>query len=212
LRAERKLRMACTIFLREEIAATGSTPLAFEIPFPSDRELPPPLTALRDALRLDTPHGSMKLNGCIDRIDIADDGTLRVIDYKTGADRTDAKRSRSSGSTLQAAIYIEAGRRMAAAGITSDTRCYYRFLSTKEQGREKEIDGSDTDLRLRTGLLLALMQRGSYPHTADPATCRGCEYVQLCGNPDITADRMKRKCANPANVDLAPWRELRDAR
>ena len=209
-RTERELRKACDIFLTDELASAGSTPLAFDVAFPSDRPLPPPLKAMGEPLRLETPHGTLLLSGSIDRIDLDTDGALRIIEYKSGKERTDPSRPLAGGTMLQFAVCTEAVRLMTKPGTISNIRFFYRFLSAREQGRVTEVESFLPELRAYTGRLFDLLKRGSFPHASDPAICGSCEFAQVCRNADTTAARMKLKLDNRANLNLDAWRELRD--
>jgi RecB family exonuclease len=209
-RSERDLREACEIFLRDELSNSGVTPLAFELPFPAEYELSPPLTPLSAPLRMETPQGDVLLKGIIDRVDMTQDGVLLVTDYKTGKDRSKASRPLAGGTRLQPAVYSEAVRRMAEGSHRGDVRFVYRYLSTREQGRIVEVAAPDEDAADSIGLLLELRKQGSFAHTADAAQCGMCEFVQVCGRAETTAARMKSKLDHSPNTELEPLRRLRD--
>jgi RecB family exonuclease len=209
-RSERELREACEMFLRDEIADSGVTPLAFELPFPAEKELPHPLTALHVPLAMETPQGEVLLTGAIDRIDMTQDGVLLVTDYKTGKDRSIAKRPLAGGNRLQPAVYSEAVRRMAEASHRGEVRFIYRYLSEREQGRIVQVSASDEDAAGSIGLLLELRRKGNFPHTADTARCGSCDFSQVCGKAETTAARMRYKLDQSLNTELEPLRRLRD--
>ena len=101
--------------LAEEEA--GLRPLRFEEWFGS-----PPL-------KLGTSSGTILFRGKIDRIDIDENGALRVIDYKTGVSKYDTQSLRE-GLHLQLVIYALGAERSAAAWPRGR-----RFLLGHSQGR-----------------------------------------------------------------------------
>lgn len=60
-----------------------------------------------EPLEITTPYGNIKIRGVIDRLDVRDDGLLRVLDYKTGGKGFTASEL-ASGSHIQAGIYAAA--------------------------------------------------------------------------------------------------------
>ncbi len=76
-------------------------PIGFEQKFWDDQELT--VEAAEGA-------GVFRLHGVIDRIDKADDGRLRVIDYKTGGPSSFTKRDLEKGKKLQLPLYALAAR------------------------------------------------------------------------------------------------------
>ncbi len=209
-RSERELREACEIFLRDEIADNGVTPLAFEFPFPTEKTLRSPLTALHTPLLMETPQGEVQLKGVIDRIDMSPDGVLLVTDYKTGKDRSQPGRPLAGGTRLQPAVYSEAVRRMAEGSHRGEVRFVYRYLSSREQGRVVQASAPAADAAGSISLLLELRQQGNFPHTADAGRCGNCDFNQVCGKAATTAARMKNKLDHSTNTELEPLRRLRD--
>jgi ATP-dependent helicase/DNAse subunit B len=89
-----------------------------------------------------TPHGedSIKIQGQIDRVDQADDGTLIAYDYKlsTGANAEDMK----AGRSLQLPIYLEALEHLLLPGQTIAGGGYY-ILKAKPGRRNSGIYRKD---------------------------------------------------------------------
>lgn len=81
------------------------------------------------ALQIHTEHGNIKIRGRIDRLDVRDDGLLRVVDYKTGSSGFTTK-DLASGSHIQAGIYAAA----AVNALNFGTECvgtYWLFNGKK---------------------------------------------------------------------------------
>ena len=91
--------------LAEEEA--GMRPVRFEEWFGS-----PPLA-------IDTPIGSVLFRGRIDRVDVDEQGDLRVIDYKTGMSKLDA-RSLGEGLRLQLVLYALGAEKALGLGRVVD--------------------------------------------------------------------------------------------
>jgi hypothetical protein len=117
----------------------GARPLAAELAFGF------PWTEL-GTVALDLPDGrSVNFHGYADRVDVADDGTLHVLDYKTG--KADTYRGLSEdnpdaqGQLLQLAVYGQAARLLHG---TPDTpvRAEYWFVSSR--GRFERLGYSVT--------------------------------------------------------------------
>jgi len=62
------------------------------------------------ALVVNTEEDSLRLRGSIDRVDVAADGTVRVIDYKTAGPWAFTKRAVADGQKLQLPLYALAAR------------------------------------------------------------------------------------------------------
>ncbi|MHB9033713.1 MAG: PD-(D/E)XK nuclease family protein [Anaerolineae bacterium] len=91
--------LANTIAALHEMS-TSYQPLAFELHFGMDGRPP---------LRINLESGSASFHGVIDRIDRHQDGTLRIIDYKTGSSHMSLT-DLLSGRRLQLPLYALAAR------------------------------------------------------------------------------------------------------
>jgi ATP-dependent helicase/DNAse subunit B len=209
VRIERTLRDDCALFLRDEIAATDTTPLAFEVAFPDEAPLPAPLTPLKEALHLPVPGGGVLLHGQIDRIDSLADNGFHIIDYKTGKARSDANHPIAGGKQLQPSLYVEALRAM-CENKDVHIAFSYRHISAREQGRIVTVETPIEQALRCIGLLLELRRNGCFPHTIDKEECSFCDYAQLCGDADQTTAQMKRKLERLENTELNAWRTVRD--
>jgi ATP-dependent helicase/nuclease subunit B len=81
------------------------------------------------SLVLRTEAGEVRLHGYIDRLDTAPDGSLRVIDYKSGSTPISAKHLQE-GSRLQLPIYALAAQR--ALGLGQVSSGFYWHIQTAE--------------------------------------------------------------------------------
>jgi len=93
------------------------------------------------SLVLETEAGPVRLHGYIDRVDAADDGSLRVIDYKTGGATISAAHLRE-GRRLQLPLYALAAQK--ALGLGQVTSGFYWHIQKAEASSlklEKFEDG-----------------------------------------------------------------------
>ena len=81
------------------------------------------------SLVLKTEAGEVRLHGYIDRLDAAPDGSLRVIDYKSGSTPISAKQLQE-GRRLQLPIYALAAQR--ALGLGQVSSGFYWHIQTAE--------------------------------------------------------------------------------
>jgi RecB family exonuclease len=134
----------------------GMRPLAAELEFGFPR-------AALGTVALDLPDGrAVSFHGYADRVDVADDGALHVLDYKTG--KVDTYRGLSEdnpdaqGQLLQLAVYGQAARLLHG---TPDTpvRAEYWFVSSR--GRFERLGYSVTpDVLAHIGETLQAMVNG----------------------------------------------------
>ncbi len=151
-------------------AASGARPVATELAF-----------GFRDgmqAVNLALPDGRMlPLRGKVDRVDVADDGTLHVLDYKSGKPGGYRKLSEDNpherGTKLQLAIYGQAARQYRQQP-EAVVKANYWFVSTG--GQFKQIGYSVTPevlARVSTtlGVIVEGIERGVFTsHPAAPST------------------------------------------
>ena len=91
------------------LAAYDGTPAAFELRF--GRHAP---------LRIGEGETAFTVSGVIDRVDRRADGTLRIVDYKTGVSDYDNPRALVDGHRLQLALYALAAEQALLLGQVSD--------------------------------------------------------------------------------------------
>jgi RecB family exonuclease len=173
---------------RDEVALsmTGAVSIAVEHRF-GTTDLPGPSVTVRGR--------SIEFRGTIDRVDRHEDGTLEVIDYKSGTARRYRNRGDQPvgrGRQLQLPVYALAARARFGEGAV---RATYRFIG--EQYEEVEF-GLDEDGTARfehsLDVLVGAIDSGRYPYRPRDGLdehCRGCEYDALC--PTDRAERWERE-------------------
>jgi ATP-dependent helicase/nuclease subunit B len=180
----------------------GTRPLAAELAF----GLP---GAAVDTVALDLPDGrTVQFRGKADRVDGATDGTLRVIDYKTGKadgfkelneDNPDAQ-----GRRLQLAVYGQAARRFRDTPDAA-VRAEYWFVSAR--GRFERVGYWVTPVVLAhvgetLGAVVGGIEAGVFPHypTASSTAFRvECPFCDPDGMGVAELRRhFERKQADPA--------------
>jgi ATP-dependent helicase/nuclease subunit B len=130
---------------------------------------------------IELPDGStLGLRGAIDRVDALDDGTLAIIDYKTGSSLRYGGGSGvfDGGRRLQHVLYAAAAERLFGKSVS---RAEYHFPSRRSENHRARYDRR----RMADGLglvtdLLDLVQNGWFLPTNDPRDCRYCDYAQVC--------------------------------
>jgi hypothetical protein len=187
----------------------GTWPVAAELSFGfSHSELGP--------VSLNLPDGrSVDFRGFADRVDVGADGTIYVVDYKTGRPDDYSKLSEVNpddlGRRLQLAVYGQAAR-MLRGTPNANVQAEYWFVSAK--GRFKRVGYSVTqDVLVRVGktlgMIVAGIEAGVFPHhpTAISSTpwveCAFCDPDGL-GVADLRR-QLDRKQIDPA---LAPFLDL----
>jgi len=196
----------------EERASRAMSPTAVELQFGGeDGRHPSAEVALPDGRRL-------KFRGMVDRIDRAEDGSLLVLDYKTGKglayksvddDRLDR------GRKLQLPIYADAARRAFAAEDPSvDVDAYYWFV--EESGR-KAWRGGPVDQAVQerfesvVGTIVDGIESGRFPANPGdesyfgPTHCRFCDFNRVC--PSSRVDLWEGVREAPAVADYTELAE-----
>jgi ATP-dependent helicase/nuclease subunit B len=143
---------------------TGTRPVAAELAFGLGRsEL--------GTVAIAIPGGrAVHFRGKADRVDVADDGTLHVVDYKTGSNRAFKTLSEDNpddgGQKLQLAVYGQAARLLRGTP-DAPVRAEYWFVSA---GGEFKRIGYDvtTEVLDRVGQTIGMMvdgiEAGVFPH------------------------------------------------
>ncbi len=189
--------------------AHGTRPVAAELAF----GLP---GAGLGTVAIDLPDGrSVQFRGLADRVDLADDGTIHVVDYKTGSTRgyTDLTEDNpdAQGQKLQLAVYGQAARLLRGTP-DAPVRAEYWFVSTK--GKFERLGYPVTGAVLeRVGQTIAMMvagiEAGVFPHypTASSTTpFVECPYCDPDGLGVIDLRRaFEAKASDPA---MAPFLDL----
>jgi len=168
--------------------ATGTTPVAVELAFGVPRrdgeEVLPPVV-------IDLPEGrSIAVRGRADRLDVAGDGTIHVVDYKTGSSSKFKKLSEEEpvqrGSRLQLPVYGLAGR-LHQGAPDAPVRAEYWFLNRKAKFERIGYQVSDDVLTIAADALSRIMsgiEAGLFPpHPEDNTSTRPSRFVS-CGTCD----------------------------
>jgi ATP-dependent helicase/nuclease subunit B len=133
---------------------TGTSPLAVELAFGMDGG--------GAAVGLDLPDGrALLIRGKADRIDLAADGTIHVVDYKTG--KADAFKGLSeeepvlAGTKLQLPVYGLAGRQHDGR-LDAPVRAEYWFVTERGDFLRTGYAVTDDVLRKATDTIAAIVQ------------------------------------------------------
>jgi RecB family exonuclease len=188
-------------------ASRGATPIAAELPFGRRGEAP---------LDYPLPDGrTVPLRGMADRVDLGADGTIHVLDYKTG--KTDPYRGLSTedphqgGRRLQLAVYGLAARQSLGE---PDARVRADYWFTSARGRfEKhgyDVDDAVIDaVSVAMGTIVEGIESGMFvakppaPSTSPWPECRYCDPDGL-GTTELMR-QWQGKLDDPA---LAPYLAL----
>ncbi len=155
-----------------------------------DRELRNPATAIRVEadfiMRLDgAAFGEpVSLVGQIDRIDRLPDGSVEIIDYKTGHARSQADVDRDDQLSLYALALREGAVSDPETGdpLQKPSRLTLYFV---DEDRALTTTRTDEQLDEFRGRLLATAARiraGDFAATPSFRTCERCDYARLCPN------------------------------
>jgi len=191
-------------------AAHGTRPVAAELAFGL------PHSDL-STIALPLPDGrSVHFRGLADRVDIGDDGTIHVVDYKTGSSRGYGDLSEddpdAQGQRLQLAVYGQAARALRSTPA-APVMAEYWFVSAK--GKFERIGYRVTPAVLdkvgaTVGTMVAGIEAGVFPHyptassTSPFIECPSCDPDGL-GVSDLRR-AFEAKASDPAMavfVDLA---------
>lgn len=157
---------------------------------------------------------TIRFTGRVDRIDVTDDGRVRVVDYKTGSDRryvAAAGGGAAAARLLQLSVYEAAAAATRPHGEVSSG--WWLLDVVERDGRAAPIRPNHLTSDAFSAALDAIaagIEGGAFP--ADPGedgfrgpeNCRFCPYDRVCRADRVRA--LQRKADDPA---LAPWRALR---
>jgi RecB family exonuclease len=148
------------------------------------------------AVTLELPDTSkLELRGRIDRVDQLADGTLRVVDYKTGKSKRFEPAPKlgplHGGRMLQMPLYAAAASQRYGARV-SDAR--YRFPTHRADADSIAIPEHEFPQAGEiVESLLAHVQRGEFIPTNDSDDCKYCDFAAICR----AATDTYSKCASP---------------
>ncbi len=168
----RRLRAALRGFLR---GADGARPVGVELDFGGGSGRPP--------LRMATPAGTALIQGRVDRIDRRDDGTLAVVDYKSGGTPRPLGDS-LEGYDVQLAIYALAAARADPTGEGQPvTRAAFLHVGSGRASAALEGQQLKTALtaaRARIADVTTAVHRADF-RVAPRDTCPDyCEFLAIC--------------------------------
>ena len=189
-------------FDNEQRAAFSSTPLASELSFGlPDSDHPEVSLALPDGR-------SLALRGAIDRVDATEDGSLVVIDYKTGRDKfgkISAENPTPTGKHLQLVLYTLVARSLTGHHGPHDHAGYWLITAKggfKRRGYPVTAQVEEAALAtvsrivdgISAGLFPAKPQEPGYQHFIECACCQPDklgtahqfrDWQRLLGHPEL---------------------------
>jgi ATP-dependent helicase/nuclease subunit B len=190
----------------------GSRPVAAELRFGygDDAHGPGPVVmSLADGR-------SLRFRGAADRVDVGDDGTIHVVDYKTGKAhdfrRLGPDNPDERGTKLQLPVYGVAARQFVGRP-DAPVQARYWFISDRE-GFQRIGYAVDDQVLARVGISLATIvdgiERGAFPARPDASgtpwvTCPYCDPDGL-GVADLRRE-WERKRNHPAIAAYAEMAE-----
>jgi ATP-dependent helicase/nuclease subunit B len=198
----------------------GTAPLAAELAFGF-------LVDSLPAVEVTLPDGRvLRVRGRIDRIDIERDGTVHVVDYKTGSlrggyEQLSADNPVVGGTKLQLPLYGLAGR-LAVKDPTAAVRAEYWFITSRGDFKRAGYDITPEVLEQATHVLGEIacgIEAGVFPPHPSPLStffwidCHSCDPDGL-GTAELRKqwDRKRHDPALRAYADLAePLEELAEA-
>jgi ATP-dependent helicase/nuclease subunit B len=127
------------------------------------------------------PDGSeIRIHGRMDRVDQRADGTLVVVDYKTGGPGRYQKTKVPfrGGRQIQPAIYAEA-----AAQLFGTREVGFEYHFPTDRGRNETLVYSPQELAAARGIVADVIDQvktGAFIPTYESDDCRYCEYLEMC--------------------------------
>jgi ATP-dependent helicase/nuclease subunit B len=149
------------------------------------------------AISIRVPDGRrVPVRGTIDRVDVASDGALHVIDYKTGRDfKISPDAPHANGTRLQLVIYAQAARQ-ALGRPDAPIHSSYWFVSRKggfKQAGYEVTDAISTVVNDAIATIVTNIEAGCFPQRPDAAERSGayihCPYC----DPDGLGTRSVRR-------------------
>ena len=120
------------------------------------------------------------LGGKIDRIDRLEDGSLHIIDYKTGKPPRQQDQDRIAEKDLQLAAYALVVARKFRGRVA---RCSYLYLNDElEVGFEPDealLARKEAELKDVCGRIAEAWEKDEFPATPNPL-CGWCDFLEIC--------------------------------
>jgi ATP-dependent helicase/nuclease subunit B len=192
------LQMEREAIMRGEAATWEATEFPFGVTAPA-------LYATSDGRRI-------VLRGVADRIDLMGDGTLRIVDYKTGNPkkyRPGTKRGPyDGGRLLQPALYADA---ISAERGTAVSVFEYRFPTDK--GGNAIVGYTVESLGAAREVITALVDhvsQGRFLPTTDATDCKHCDYAPICrvSGSDFTTDSPRAEWAARVAATMPEYQSM----
>ena len=150
------------------------------------------------AVVLELPDGRLlPIEGFVDRVDRLADGSLRVIDYKTGSVFRYLHSAKDTplkgGRTLQAALYAYAVAQLLKGDVSRSGYWFPKVTRIVEYGAG--------DLLAGPAVIASLLEhpaRGVFVPTTNPGACGYCDFAPICR---VERDERFHKTTSP----LAAW-------
>ncbi|MBS1991230.1 MAG: PD-(D/E)XK nuclease family protein [Cyanobacteria bacterium SZAS LIN-3] len=125
----------------------------------------------------------VKIRGFIDRLDLGDSGTWRVVDYKSGAGRISEKEA-IEGRNMQLPIYALAVQRSIQPGATVSGGSFLSISSGEKTGsidfERNEIDVISI-VEENIVRFVEAAARGNFSiKPSSPDVCNTCDHFQVC--------------------------------
>jgi RecB family exonuclease len=122
------------------------------------------------------------VRGRIDRVDRFQDGSLRVVDYKTGQARYYEKKAGeppfAGGRRIQAGVYAHVVEGLYGRHVRSFE---YRFPTSRGEHQAVPYDRTELDEAAPVIVqLLDTVQSGLFLATDDSSDCGFCAYREIC--------------------------------
>ncbi len=179
-------------------AAERNVPIRFELRFGPAEAGEGPVFDLGE-------HGAVPLRGTIDRIDLAPDGRLHVIEYKTGAKRARPGKI-TAGAGIRPNVHLQLPLYLEAAATLLDPppgRAVFYHATAEHAFQEIPFTAEDLE-RARTGVgrllrrALRCAQEGWFPSLPGEICCQA-KLEPACGA--AAAARLRRKLEDPEIVE-----------
>ncbi len=136
------------------------------------------------ALTLRTNGTEIKMHGRVDRIDIAADGRVKVIDYKSSSGAI-SKRETLAGRNMQLPVYAMAVQHAILANGNTQVKSgqFLSFSSGEQIGQIDFQDGEDYIGLTQNyiGEFVSAIKGGDFSvNPSSPDSCKHCDHKQLC--------------------------------
>jgi RecB family exonuclease len=160
-----------------------------------------------EPLELSVAGRVVPLRGRIDRIEWQPGGTFRIIDYKTGKNRS--KGVLDGGKALQLALYLLAAAKLVKIDVSQGSASY-EYATRRGEFRTHTLTGAE--LVAQRGELDRVLERivggivtGDF-HPEPGASCNFCDFKVVC---DVRRIQVaKRKDSDSRRVSFAEMKEI----